>query len=343
MSIISGTVGAALGADEQRHATNVNADNARATNDLNLQMFREGRGQGGSAILPLYAKDSAGNPFEAQWFQDALRTYQSTSAPPEARLAAYRQIISASRPAAESANATVGNIFDGGLLRQEQNNLAPVLATRNESAKVKSASWLDALRDTLGQIDTTMGRKGFTGDSMVKNILNFNARQRYYGSVADTTADANMRNAMDVFGQKQGDITRRLASLNLPYTQAQQNVQLYDLPERATLDSTAQRNNLLSQFRIAPNAFQYQSLPKVDANVNPFQIAANNIGGAGQQVGNFFANQALIKSLTPTVTQAAAASPSFTGAGSLAYGNAAEAAPSFTTGASGIDWGALGG
>ncbi len=279
-SILSGTLGAVLGSNAQSDATNQNAANIAATNQLNYQMFLQGRGSEGSAILPLYAKDANGNLIEPELFNDTMGVYDATGAlTPD-----YQKVLAPAQAAAAGADQTAANIFNGGFQTQELNNLQPVAQARTDAAVAQKSSTLEALQQTLNNIKAIQAGKGYSGDSFGNQLLKFSATRDANNQGANLLSQANLANATDVNRIKANNINRAIANVNLPGQIASQDVALADAPSNALLARQQQRLGLFSGFRIAPGAFTAQNMPTVQPNSAAFS-ALSAAGAAGSNLG----------------------------------------------------------
>lgn len=284
--IIFGALAAGEKADAEEEANRQNIQAAKDLNERNYQMFREGRGEGGSALLPLYAKDAGGGLFEPKWFSDVRDVYDAASGgvTPQANLARYQNILQRYAPAQAGADATANGLFNGELENEAIAATAPVAAARNAGVAGRKQAGLEALQNTLNEIKQIQSKKGFTGDSLGNNMLRFNARRSINTSAAADQADANLQNATDIRGIRGNAIATRLANLNLPYNMARQGFQIADSPEDALLDRTGRRSQLLSTFRIAPGEFRYSPLPPVIPKTSAAQLAFEGAAAGASRV-----------------------------------------------------------
>lgn len=283
ISIISGTIGGVLGADEQRHATNTNADNVANTNALNLRMFQEGRGSTGSSIYPTYASGA-----ESQLYNDTLHTYDATGGiqPTAEQLQA---IVAGQQIYQDQANAAGAGIFSGATQTQELNNQQPVYQANLAAAQTQKQGTLEALQSVVNNIKAIQAGKGYSGDSFRNSLLNFQARQGANTTIANQLAQANIGNAQAVQGIKQNAINRQLSNLNLPAAMAQNSINLAQSPANALASQQGQRQNLFNTFRIGPGQFSYQNLPTVQPNSAAYGALAN-VGAFGNSLASAYIN-----------------------------------------------------
>src|SRR5689334_9746665 len=120
MSFISGTVGAILGSEAQDDATATNAANIAATNALNYQMFLEGRGSTGHALLPYYFGDEEKNlATNTSAIYDAS---QAAAGDYDQQLARYQGDVDQFNDMSQEAQNTAKGVFDGTLENESLTN-----------------------------------------------------------------------------------------------------------------------------------------------------------------------------------------------------------------------------
>ena len=175
MSIVSGTVGAVMGANAQDDATRANRRNAQETNRLNMRQFRLARGDKGNAVLPWYLRTEDGKPWEGEVLgPDLMRMYDATNAmTPEDEMAAYRDEVSRFDPMRRSVEGRANEIFDGGVARRMESNAAGTQAARLAIAPMNKQAAMEALEKTLHEIDAAQAGRGFSGDGLAKSRLKF--------------------------------------------------------------------------------------------------------------------------------------------------------------------------
>ena len=287
MSVISGTVSAIGGAMSQEDANKKNAENTQNTNALNYQMFRESRGANGNAILPLYMKG-----FETTLGNDAIRAYNDSLSPTDA--AAQAKIIQSNfSPMQDQANQTAEAIFSGGLTAQELAAEAAVAAARQQGVDTKRQSGLEALSQTLNEINAIQAGKGYSSDSLGNRMLKADSMRKTFTQSAADQAAANLETAKERAAIKEGDITRKLGSLDLPGKMLQQNITVAQSPNNAYLTEEANRQGILNFFKLNPQVFQNQNLPQVGAVPSTLQIGSGMMSAAGSQVGSALINKYL--------------------------------------------------
>jgi hypothetical protein len=240
-------------------------------------MFEESRGQGGSAVLPLFLKNRDGSKFESQLGTDLVDDYNKT----RGEVPDFEAVKAGYNPAMTEARRTGNAIFDGGVRRELENNFAPVKAARVNMSR-QAAS--DALSKTLDEIEAMQSGRGFEGDSMGNRMLKFGANKQ----AADTVAGANFQNISDERGIADAATNLKLSNLNLPYALANENIEFEKAPHDAYIDEVMNGLQPLSFLRIGGSQpFQYQNKPMVQPGLSVGGAfgagAASNIGTAGTQ------------------------------------------------------------
>ncbi|MDB6066712.1 MAG: hypothetical protein JWR26_2920 [Pedosphaera sp.] len=301
MSIISGTVAGVMSADAQRHATNTNADNTKATNQQNLDMFNQSRGSGGSAVMPTYMTGANGQPFESGTLApDLMKTYTDLANNPNQTLDSYNKIVGNYQPMQQGATNAANSIFNGGWQQQAQQNFAPVAAGRVAYTRQGA---VDALHKQLGQIEATQANRGFVGDSSGNQMLKFGAQNQ----AGQATAAATIQNLTDQRSIADQAQALQLQNIGLPLQMAQQGVQMNDLAANATSQAENTRLQPLSFLKIGTaSPFQYQQMPIVPAIASAGQLAAQAMGQVGGDALKYYLgqqdkqqNQDFIRSLYP--------------------------------------------
>lgn len=288
MSFISGSLGAVLGSEAQDNATEANAANVAATNALNYQMFMEGRGSMGNALLPIYFGKT-----ERNLANDAEGIYNAAvrdAGGYDTQKERYQRLIDQFGDTQQEAANTAKGIFDGSLLNESLSNFAPVGEARVAAAGAQKQSGLEALQDTLNEIKATQAGKGFSGDSFGSTLLRANVRRKTYSDAANALSQANIANASDKFNLQQQAQQRKLASLSIPMQMADQSVAFLNLPQNEILNQTAKRQSLFNWFKMNPGQFQYSPMPTVQPN-SAASAAFAGIGSGNAMMANYFLNK----------------------------------------------------
>jgi hypothetical protein len=287
---VAGSVaGAEISANGQESAAKTTADATKNANTTNYNMFQQGRGSTGSAVLPLYLKNKDGSLFEGSLGNDLVSAYNQTNTP----LSTFQSSVNKTAGAQQGAVDLTNNIFNGGVTKEMQANDAPVQAARIASAKSSS---LDALHRTLDQIDASQASRGYVGDSYGNRLLSFQAGK----SQGDAVGAANLQNLQDTADIKNyGDITLPMQNITLPYNMGQQSANYSFLPNAEYLSSVGQRMQPFDFLKLNAGTFQTQPLPTAPPSGLGAGItsAAGSAGSAAlkmfqqQQLQNQFGSQ----------------------------------------------------
>ena len=260
----------AMSASAQKSAAKKNAAAQQSAEDRNYQMFRESRGEDGNAVLPLYL-NRKGDTFENVMGKDAMDAYDAYHQG-AASLTDYQQRLDDFAPAISGARKTTNDIFDGGVTDDLMANFKPVKAAR---LKFKRGAAIDALGKTMSEISAIQTGKGYSGDSLANNLLRFQGRK----AAGDEVAIANVQNAEDERGIRDAGVNLRLSNLNLPYAQAKQSLDLFNLPQDTYIDQVMKEQQPFNFFRIGTGTAPQR---QHDATPSTGQLALQGVGaGAG--------------------------------------------------------------
>ena len=274
--------GASQQAGANESANRKNIRQASADRQLNYQMFQEGRGSEGSALLPLYAERN-GQPFEPELFQDSMATYDVvTSLSPQQWMERYGTVTAALDPAIQGATDAVSGLYSGTTERELMQAAAPVQQARTELAESKASSAAQALFKTINEIEKINATAGFHSDGLMKQRLTFSANQAAADEIAQARIGARLTNAAETAGIRTGQIGARLNNVSLPYQVARERIAAMNLPADATLDRTARSQKIFQPFVIGPGQFRYDPLPPVIPSTPSGAIAAT---AGGQFLG----------------------------------------------------------
>lgn len=285
--------------DSASAANKTNADNAQATNDLNYKMFQQGRGADGNAILPLYLPQGTEQALASRALQ-TTQAEQDALGTPAQQISNYEAIASGLTPAMQAGDTLVNQLFSGDLEKQQESNIAPVLAARGAIAGAQKTGILEALSARLNAISADRARAGYTGGgSSFERARLTSAAIPALQAAATTGAQADLANATDVANTKNSAIATRLQNLNTPLAQAANRIQLNQLPGSAASASAATAMEPLNFFKLNPGTFQATRLPLVNPVPGIGQIAGTAVASGASALGNYFQQQQLAKALTP--------------------------------------------
>ena len=283
LSGVAGLLGSEAQASATKKAAQTAADSQNTANQQNYKMFEEARGQGGSAVLPLYMTNPNGSLFEGTLGTDLVNAYGSTAVP----LTSFENAASSLQPSQAGAEKFTNDIFSGGITKTLMDQAAPVQALRLSTAR---QSALQGLNSSLAAIDAAQAGKGFSGDSYGNRLLRFQANA---GAANQIGAAAGANAAENQQIQNYGNVTLPSSNLTLPYSMANQAGEFAFAPQSNYLQSINQRMQPLSFVRIgAASPFVYQPLPTAPPISSGFGLAADaisqtlgaNAGAASQYV-----------------------------------------------------------
>jgi hypothetical protein len=292
-----GTAYSAYSASQSsKDAQNQNAKNVSDTNALNYQLFLQSRGSQGNALLPMYFQNT-----EASLAGNALQAYQAEQAAlgsPADQATAYQNIVSGLSPSMTAGDTLVNQLFSGELEKQQEANIAPVLAARGQVAAAQKVGILEGLQARLNALSADRARAGYQGggSAFEKNALT-SATIPALQAAGTVGAEADLQNASDVAGIKQQAINTRLNNLSLPLTQAANRIQLAQLPAAGVGQAATQSLTPFNWFKLNPQSFQAQNKPLVTPVPNVGQIAGQAVGSGASTLGNYFAQSAIANQL----------------------------------------------
>lgn len=280
-----GALSAKGAAKAQNKAQAENDARWSADQQYNYDRWRESRGEGGYAFMPLYANTAGGEPIEPALWADALKVYDAAKAnmSPGQAMEIFNTITGQWEPTQKAAEQVAANIFSGEMERKQLEDARPVMAARTEMAEARKSAGLEALQQQLNEIRAIQKKKGFEGDSFGSNLMKFNARRSILTDSALAKAGANLENAVDERGIKTGILNTQLGSLSLPGQMATSAATFKTLPEVLALQRQAGLiNSLKAPFAIGTSEpFKRGAAPTVQPVENGKMIWGSALSGAG--------------------------------------------------------------
>lgn len=297
-------VAAGVAAGATAYAAKSSASSAKEANKTNLgraaqqraleeRLFHEGRGSAGHAILPEYLGD-----FESQLGKDAIAGYKANlnfQGTPEEQLARYEEDAARFRPAFEQGNEVVDSIYSGAMERQQLEDAAPVMAARTGLAKTQRQGILDDITMRLGALEAKNFRKGYVGGSSAETGAALRATIPLRQQAAGVGALATLQNAQETQGIRDANRALRLNSLGLPAARARAATQFRQIPVAAAGEAAALSTAPFNFFRLPVGQQQASRLPEAVPVLSTGSIVGAGIGSAATSLGNYYANQALVK------------------------------------------------
>jgi hypothetical protein len=294
-----GIGGAAISANSakkaQQGANATNAQNVADTNAQNLELFNRSRGSEGSAILPMYFGEG-----EAQLGQQAFDFSQmllNAGGTPDERLRQYGDITDSYKDIMISGDDLIRELYSGGTLQKRLAGFEPLAGARTAKAAGQASAFDQALAEVTNRMDAENHRRGFSGGSSFANNRLLDATYGARRGSSDVLADANVLNAQDRFGLGESDLDLRMRNLDFAPNRAQQRLTLEGMPQAMLANQYGQALQPLDFFRMQPQAFQNQPLPQVSAVPGSGQIVGTALAGLGATLGNYGANEQLMKYL----------------------------------------------
>lgn len=239
-----------------------------------------------AVFLPYYmdGEEAALGRYAAR-ISKAIREQGGT---PEEQLAKYESMLAAYDPALDMADQAVLDEVTGEATRQELEFSRPVFEARTGVANAKRNAGLEALRETLNEIDQIQAGKGYSGDSTGKRMLRFNARRAIGTDVANDLAQAELDNATERRVIESTGRDRRAAGGEKIASLFNQRLSRSRLPALAVSEDFNASFAPLKNFNIGTNEFttpqSYVDGPDVLGSLS------SSIGGT---LTKYFGNQAV--------------------------------------------------
>lgn len=300
--------------ESQKKANSTNKKLTKENNRANLLMNLISRGapmegpnfpdsvQGqSSSILPIYMgkteKDLATN---AQDIFAAIQKYYGT---PEDQMKNNEQIAGQFAPAGAASDRLVVDLATGKVTKEMLDESKPVFAARTKLAESKRNAGLEALSETLNEIDAIQAGKGFSGDSTGSRMLKFNARRGIGTQSAADIGAADLANAEDVRNIKSSGRNLQLQNLSLPDSQAAAAIRRRTVPAAGLVDNQSVSLAPFKFFNIGPGAAtQFQKPSDVGPVANTGGIAAQGIASLIRDYQKARANNQLTQSVSAPPT-----------------------------------------
>ena len=297
LSVVGDIVSAKMASDSQQKAAKNYLKGLYAQIEANYRLNQENRGSTGSAILPLYAP--AGT--EANLFGGAQNIFDATGGlySPTGQVKANRDILAGFQPAIQAGDETINSIFNRGLTTERLGYAQPVADARTKLAATSKAGVYQGLQAELNRLKA--GNNIVGGGSFLSNRL-LQTSIPYYQQAAGYEGQAALENAEMFKAINDADPFLRLQYLNAPQERAASAIALQSLPQQAVIQQWQNRMQPFDWFRLQQQpAFQQPYAPQSAYPSVPGtgQILGTALSQAGSALGNYYANQQLMKQLFP--------------------------------------------
>lgn len=293
------TIGSGMSAaDSQGEMNEENSKNAARQRLFEERIYGYSRGKPDktgdiSAILPYYGA-------EEQYYNDAQNLYNATGAiqgTPQQQYANYASMLSQFLPAWQRGNQTINDISSGQMLNDRMAEAAPVAAGRRAVAQGQQQAILEAMIQQQNKMIAQRKLQGFTGAGTSSNNNLFGASITARQAAANQLSGANLQNELMTQAIRDTQRGLQLTSLDLPLTRAKQTIEAYNLPTTAVNQNFTNRLAPFEFFRIAPTSYRPTASPLVGAVPNAGQVVGQGIAQFAGGLGNYYANQALIRQM----------------------------------------------
>lgn len=287
------------GKSQAKAQADANAQNVamqRETNAQNLAIFHDTRGASGSAILPEYLKDTEGElGGSAAEVAKQLFGYGGGAG---ARLENASGMLTRYDPALEAGDQTVIDLATGKVGANRRDSLAPVLQARTNLARSRAASINQSLDETLAGLRAMRAGAGFRGASTFDTNRAMAATVGARGQATAGIAQADLDNQSAIHGLNENNLQMLLSSLDLPFQRGQQRLAFNDLPMRSVAQSYTDALSPLNFFRLPGANVPYGQSTQVQPVGNTGQYLGAALAGGAQSIGQYLAQQQLMKQLS---------------------------------------------
>ena len=246
----------------------------------------------GGVIFPQYGADKERALFDqAAQLSAAIAAQNGT---PEAQGQIYQALLDKYGPDFANNDQLASDLASGRLTTQMLTEAQPVEAARLGVAEGQKNAGLEAIKQTLNNIDTIQARKGYSGDSSGSRQLEFNARRAVNTSGADAINMALLQNEMEKMGIKTAGRGLQLSNINLPDTLLRSAVSRRQLPGQAMNQAFTQRTAPFSLWNQNPMQFRGAERPPVMPRGAGLGEILGSVGGAaGSNLTNYFLREGM--------------------------------------------------
>lgn len=304
MSMDFSPISAYLQGKSEKKAAQINAKSTQDANTQNalLSLFTRGAALSGdwvpeelqgasAAILPYYLAGA-----EKEIGGDAASLYRAIrdrAGGPDIQLADYSALLGGYGRAMADNSLLAEDLASGRVTRDMISESAPVFSARVGVANAKRDAGLEALQQTLNEIDAIQAGKGYSGDSTGNRMLRFNARRSIGSEAATDLANVNLQNEIDRRQIMASGRDLRLANIDLPSSLARSAVALKQMPETAVTQSYQNSISPFGFFNLGPHQFPtWQANPEVKPTTG-FGQALSQAASNTVNAGNDYALSAL--------------------------------------------------
>ena len=238
-----------------------------------------------AAIAALMEK--SGRP-DREFFQQAADRFRD--AQPYTEVGAYEDLPAMYQPMQDQARQVVSDVFDDTATDRRISFFDPVFQARQAQVDAQKQADREALQDTLGSIDASARRRGFSGDSLANMQVEGRARQASARNIGKMQTLMNLQNQTDVLNERMKGEATKMNSLNLPTQMAANEAKMRMMPVTAATDAAVDAQRGLQFFKQRPGMPQLSRLPQHQAVPGTgeilMQAGANLMGGYMQNEAN---------------------------------------------------------
>lgn len=234
------------------------------------------------AVLPYFTGGT-----EARAGRDVAALYESGRIDPATLGADYGALLKKYSLLVSDAEKTQASLVTGDITDEMLRDARPVFETRMSVAK---NSAMDALAKTLAHTDEIQAGRGFSGDSLNRNMVEFKARK----AAGNDIGMAEMQNETDRQAIKNAGRQLRINNTGLPDQMAAGAINRKQLPAIGAASDMNNRLSAFNFFRMNPNnSVPIQStrisLPEVKPMIPTGAVVASGLGAAIPELYSDFA------------------------------------------------------
>jgi len=194
-------------------------------------------------------------------------------------------IVAGYEPQVAAGDQLISDLYSGDVTDAMLAEAKPVQDSRIRLANMERDAGIEALQDKLNEIRTIQAKKGFTGDSLAQQRLEFDARRRIGTDSARARGGAELENAQETQRIQGAGRDLQFRSLDVPFNRAGQRINLANLPAQSAQQRFSAAMAPMNFFRIGGANFQVQGPPERSSVPSAGQIALTGLGSANSTLG----------------------------------------------------------
>lgn len=212
----------------------------------------------------------------------------------------YKRLVAKYGPSIAQNDKLAEDIASGKITEDMLTENQPVAAERLAGVETRKNAGLEALAQTLNEIDSIQAGKGFSGDSTGNRTMRFNARRQIGTATAADLSNTRLQNAMERQSILSSGRNLRLSNLDLPTSRARSAIDLTNLPSEAVAKNASTAFSTLAPFNIGPHAFTpFQTGPLRQPIPSWVNSLGQDASSAATSAGRYFTQRDLQNRMQP--------------------------------------------